>query len=308
MKIIKLIIVLLFTTIITGCASSFKTIKPKNQEFSHKIETKELTIEYNPNILNHSKNTRFQKKADKKNISFIVGKFTNKSSDTLNLAENVIFNIEQKSVNETFSKLKQKPWTYFLALISAGFTISSEGNSGYLGFNPFGFIYAIPNFVVATIANNKMKKELNKYDLNNINIPPNESKYGLISYNKKNTENLKIEVINGLKVNSQTSYSKYNSFIVENCMEFEENKDKSYEKYRENLILCLNKSKLINIVIPFEKKYKNGKTKILGINAKHKLGRNSNYLYKIGTWAFYSENGELEKYIEYDVNGKEVNK
>ena len=47
---------------------------------------------------------------------------------------------------------------------------------------------------------------------------------------------------------------------------------------------------------------------ILGINAKHKLGRNSNYLYKVGTWAFYSKDGELEKYIEYDVNGKEVKK
>jgi hypothetical protein len=44
------------------------------------------------------------------------------------------------------------------------------------------------------------------------------------------------------------------------------------------------------------------------IFAKHKLGRNSNFLYKVGTWAFYSKDGELEEYIKYDVNGKEVKK
>lgn len=308
MKKITPIITLIFITIITSCASSFKTLNPENQEFSHKVETKELIVEYNPKLLEHSKNTRFQKKIDRKKVSFIVGKFTNKSSDTLNLADDVIFNIENKSVNESYSKLKQKPWTYFLALISAGFTISSEGSSGSLGVNPFALIYSIPNSIVATIANKKMKKELNKYNLKNINVPPNESKYGLISYDTKDTDNLKIETINGLKVESQTSYSKYNSFIIENCIEYSENVNDSYEKYRNDLILCLNKSKLVQTVTPFERKYKNGKIKILGINAKHKLGRNSNYLYKIGTWAFYSENGKLEKYIRYDINGKEVTK
>tara|TARA_B110001469_G_C9561191_1_gene278378 strand:- start:60 stop:1040 length:981 start_codon:yes stop_codon:yes gene_type:complete len=308
MKIIKSIIIFVFIIIFSSCASSFKTINPENQEFSHRIETKALTVEYNPNILKHSKNTRFQKKANKKNISFIVGKFTNNSSDTLNLGENVIFNIEKKSINESYSKLKQRPWTYFLALISAGFTISSQGNSGYLGINPLALIYSIPNSIIATIANKKMKKEFKKYDLKNITVPPNESKYGLISYNNKNSESLNIEMINGLKIDSKNYSSKYKSFIIENCIEYDESKYKSYEEYRNNLVLCLNKSKLVSTVSTFENKYKNGKTKILGINAKHKLGRNSNYLYKVGTWAFYSKDGELEKYIEYDVNGKEVKK
>tara|TARA_B110000971_G_C20027772_1_gene509807 strand:+ start:2367 stop:3293 length:927 start_codon:yes stop_codon:yes gene_type:complete len=308
MKIIKSIIVFVFITILTSCASSFKTINPKNQEFSHRIETKGLTVEYNPNILKHSKNTRFQKKADKKNISFIVGKFTNTSSDTLNLGENVIFNIEKTSTNESYSTLKQRPWTYFLALISAGFTIGSQSNSGYLGINPLALIYSIPNSIIATIANKKMKKELKKYDLKNINVPPKESKYGLISYNTKNSESLNIEMINGLKIDSQNYTSKYKSFIIENCIEYNESNYKSYKEYRNNLILCLNKSKLVGAVSPFEDKYKNGKTKILGIFAKHKLGRNSNFLYKVGTWAFYSKDGELEEYIKYDVNGKEVKK
>ena len=309
MKIIKSIIIFVFVLIFSSCASSFKTINPENQEFSHRIETKALTIEYNPNILEHSKNTWFQKKADKKNISFIVGKFTNNSSDTLNLGENVIFNIEKKSINESYSKLKQRPWTYFLALISAGFTISSQGSSsGYFGFNPYALIYSIPNSIIATIANKKMKKELKKYDLKNITVPPNESKYGLISYNNKYSKSLNIEIINGLKIDSKNYSSKYKSFLIENCLDYNENKYKSYEEYLNNLVLCLNKSKLVSNVIPYEKLHKNGKTKVLGINAKHKLGRNSNYLYKVGTWAFYSKNGELEKYIEYDVNGKEVKK
>jgi len=297
---------LLFVLLLTSCASTFKQINPENQEFSHRIETNDLLVEYNPNILKYSKNTRIQKKADKKNISFIIGKFTNKSSDSIHLSEDVTFNIQNKNIEESYSKLKQRPWTYYLALISAGFTVSSEGSSGFIGINPFALIYSIPNSIVATIANKKMKKELNNYSLENKILAPNESKYGLITFDNSSNSLLNIERVRGLKIDSKTYSSKYGSILIENCITYDKQKYKSYEEYRNNLIQCLEESKLAKNVKPFERKYKNGKYKVLGINAKHQFGRNSNYLYKVGTWAFYNEDGTIENLIEYDVNGKEI--
>ena len=57
---LKLSLTLLLTALLlTSCASAFKHINPENQEFSHRIETDKLFLEYNPNVLKHSKNTIF---------------------------------------------------------------------------------------------------------------------------------------------------------------------------------------------------------------------------------------------------------
>lgn len=305
-----LVVVLLFTS----CASTFKKINPDNQEFSHRIETNDLSIEYNPNILKYSRNTRLQKKADKKNISFIIGKFTNKSSDSIDLSRDLIFNIQNKNIKESYSKLKQRPWTYYLALISAGFdvtTVNSGGStssstSAFIGINPWALIYSIPNSIIATVANKKMKKELNKYYLENKVLAPNETTYGLITFDKVNNSFLDIESLKGSNVDSKTYSSKYGSFLIEKCIKYDKEKFNSYSDYQQNLIKCLEKSKLAKNVKSYEKKYKNGNFKILGIHAKHQFGRNSNYLYKVGTWAFYNEDGTIEKLIKYDTNGKEI--
>jgi len=299
---------LLIVLIFTSCASSFKPINPENQEFSHRSETNNLSIEYNPNILKYSKNTKFQKKVDRKKISFIIGKFTNKGSDSINLSKDVTFNVQNKSIEETYSKLKQRPWTYYLALISAGFSVNSEGSSGSIGINPLALAYSIPNSIVAAIANKKMKKELNKYNFENKVVAPNESKYVSMAYDNINNSILEIKTVKGSKVDSKTNSAEYGSFLIDNCIDYDKQRYSSYNNYHKNLMQCLEASKLARNVIPFERKYKNGKTKILGVNAKHKLGKNPNYLYKIGTWAFYKEDGTIEKFIEYDTNGKEIQK
>lgn len=297
----------LLVLVLTSCASSFKQINPEDQEFSHKVESDDLLIEYNPNILKYSKNTKFQKRADRKNLSFILGKFTNKSSESINLSEDVTFNIQPKEIKDSYSKLKQRPLTYYLALISVGFTVSSDGNSGgSIGINPYALVYSIPNSIIASNANKKMREELNKYDIENKVLAPNESKYALITFENKGGSILDIETIKGAKVETNKYSSAYGSLLVESCIKYDKEKYQSYEDYRNNLIQCLKESKLVKYVTTYEKNYKNGNPKVLGLNAKHELGNNKDYLYKIGTWAFYNEDGTLEKLVEYDLNGKEI--
>ena len=305
-KTTRLLTLLSVIILFSSCASKFRALKPETQEFSHVIDTGDLLIEYNPNLLKYSKNKKIQKKADKKHISLIIAKFTNKSSNPIDIPKDIVFNNDILNTDYSYKKLKQKPWTYYIALISAGFNFSSEGSSGSIGINPLALIYSIPNSIIASVANKKMKKELNNYSLENKILAPNESKYGLITFDNSNNSVLNIETVKGIKVNSKTNSSKYGSLLIENCIAYDKQKYNSYEEYRRNLIQCLEKSKLANNVTPFERKHKNGKYKVLGINAKHQFGRNSNYLYKVGTWAFYNEDGTIKKLIKYDVNGKEI--
>ncbi len=291
--------------LLTSCASAFKNINPENQEFSHRIETNTLSLEYNPDILRHSRNSKFQRKANRKDVGFIVGKFTNKSADSIHLGKDVTFNLEKRSTKETYSKLKQSPLIYYLALVSVGVSFSSrEGTNAFIGFNPFGLIYALPNSIVAAVANTKMKKELSKYDLENKVIGPNESTYGLLTYNNLYTPTLKIETVKGVKVDSKTHASRYGSLLVEQCMAYDQKAYSSYEEYRKSFIQCLQSSKLVRSVTTFDRKYKNGNPKVIGINAKHNLEKSSNYLYKVGTWAYYNEDGTVEKFVEYGINGQ----
>jgi hypothetical protein len=302
-----LLIVTITPLLLFSCASSYKTIEPETQEFSHKIETEKLTVEYNPEILKLTNNKKFQKRVDKRDIGFAFAKFSNKSDDTLNLSKDVIFKTQRGSSTiltkeEIYNKIKQRPWTYYLALLSAGFSFGSEGSSGFIGINALGLIYAIPNSIIASVANKKMRKEFEKYNFHTAIINPSESKFVLLNFvDEDKSGRLSIESIKGEKVNIQSVILPNN---FDDYLKYDKEKHLNFQLYQEYLIKNLNESKLVIRVTVYERKYKNNQIKSIGTHAQHKLGENSSYLYKIGTWITYYKNGDIKEYIDYNIIGE----
>lgn len=54
------------------------------------------------------------------------------------------------------------------------------------------------------------------------------------------------------------------------------------------------------------KVYNTEKTKSVGIIVRHNFGGNDQFLYKVGSWRYYYENGNLKEEIIYDIRGKKL--
>lgn len=96
--------------------------------------------------------------------------------------------------------------------------------------------------------------------------------------------------------------------LMDNLYKTEE--DSSFQLYY-NKILKLTIHPEFEKVELYHEEYSNGNLKVIGLNAKHKLGEsgddiysNNNYYNKIGTWRYFYENGQLKNLIDYNLNEK----
>lgn len=80
------------------------------------------------------------------------------------------------------------------------------------------------------------------------------------------------------------------------------NTDSTFNKYYKRILRWKTASGFNDVKI-IEKNYSDGKTKIIGLEAKHTLESNGNFYYKIGTWKTYFNNGILKSEIDYNLLG-----
>lgn len=79
--------------------------------------------------------------------------------------------------------------------------------------------------------------------------------------------------------------------------------DSSYQKYIDRIQSLLQQDKKVISYKLYEYKYGKGKIKSRGLKAKHTYGINEDFNYTIGTWEYYTKGGEVEKTINYNLNG-----
>jgi hypothetical protein len=117
----------------------------------------------------------------------------------------------------------------------------------------------------------------------------------LIMYSKKH---LKDQVSREEPLNNKTA----------NVVILKKDNDSTDQLYYNRVYNRLKKDPSI-IETKLEKKFYNtGKTKSIGIIVRHNFDGNDQYLYKIGTWRYYYENGNLQEEIIYDINANKLSR
>lgn len=187
-----------------SCAVSHKPISLNNIETIDNIRySEEIIITYSDtNILLNSDNSRYAKKARRKNLQIIPICIQNNSSDTFFIENNhtdVFIDFEPVLIlkkEDYYKKIKQHPVYYTIVIFIAIVYYFPPTNMGIQFFpqNPTGLFipWGIWNIIKAKKANKLLFIDLEKFDLSNKKIPPGESLCGFICVKSEKSGNLLI--------------------------------------------------------------------------------------------------------------------
>jgi hypothetical protein len=113
----------------------------------------------------------------------------------------------------------------------------------------------------------------------------------IIKYSEKHRDDL---------VEPETSFMKDAGNLC-----FQTENDSTWENYYKRILDFASDPEILNIQLRKEE-YGNGALKNIGIMAMHKQAGDQYLFYRIGTWRYYYKNGQLQEYIEYDMNQKKI--
>lgn len=187
-----------------SCAVSHKQLSLNSIGISDSIRySEEIIITYSDtNILLNSDNSRYAKKAKRKNLQLIPICVQNHSSDTFfidNKHTDVFIDFEPAFLLEKedyYKKIKQHPVYYTIGIFIAIVYYFPPTNMGIQFFpqNPTGLFipWGIYSIIKAKKANKLLFVDLEKFDLFNKKIPPRESFCGFICVKSEKSGNLLI--------------------------------------------------------------------------------------------------------------------
>lgn len=307
-------IVILSSTFILAlsCAVSYKPLCPEEFVYYNKLVSDSIEVGYNTKILNSSDNIYAQRKAKKKNVNFIGLRVENKSDKTINLSEDFVFLATDSiiiplSVDESYNYLKQKPAIYYLSLLSVSLSVGSGGAGAVVFINPLSLVYAVPNSIIAGIANKNMKEEFYSYDYYKTVVLPGEISYSFLCFTGDKDQDINIYSYQGLLSNNLL-FHHVNS--IDSILYFNSDRYSDFDSYYTFLLKEFALDPNFKDIELIKSEYRNGNVKYEGLEANHLWSNNPEYAYKIGTWRSFYENGQLKEYIDYnltqDKNGRYV--
>jgi len=202
MKIIKIIIVCILTSLLTNCASGYQIINPKDINYVSKHEAKNIKFEYKYELLDK----KYAKKEIKKGIKLVAIKITNNSEEDLIFGKDLTLTFENDSEinimnnDNVFKSLKQSSASYLFYLLLTPlnlYTTNVSSNGIETNSFPIGLFIgpglAGGNLIAAASANKKFKEELLDYNINGTIIKKGETKHGLIGFKTNSFEALKLK-------------------------------------------------------------------------------------------------------------------
>lgn len=195
MKFLKLISLLLFITLMQGCASRYQKIEPEKIDYIASNPFEKITLDYKYDLLSK----KYKKKETGNNIKLVAVKITNNSNKDLIFGKNIkIISSNNREIdivdNETIFKiLRQRPASYLWYMLLAPLNIYEGGNTTPIG------LALVPgavggNIIIANSANKKFRNELIKYNITGLTIKKGEILYGLIGINSNSYESLKLKI------------------------------------------------------------------------------------------------------------------
>ncbi len=198
----RLILYVLVSSVLFGCAASYRPIEPEKLVFSSQESDKGVNFGYRYEVLSFRGNKKSAKKERKKNVLVVALKIENNSGIGLKLGENFniysgdnhIYPMEPETV---FKELRQTVPVYLLYSLVVLNKVECDDLTGRCTSSllfPIGIPIAVGNMLVAGSANKNFLNELTRYNLYNKEIAPGEVVYALIGIPDTGFQPLKVEV------------------------------------------------------------------------------------------------------------------
>jgi len=298
------IFIILLGVFFTSCASIYHDVHPEKQAYYDQLFYDSLEISYKYDINKLKRNNKIARKEKRKGYKIVALKIKNLSEDTIKFSNDVSLSINGRiikplNIEETYKLFKQHPWPYAFAIFTYTYSNVNGESSFDMQLNPFGIAYALTNIIIATNSNLRFSEQLQSYDVNNMIIPPYCDKYGLLCFSSSITDRIELNTFkdNKIQITDNTTNLNINSLIKYN------DKFDSFDQYYDFLIKTFGQDKSFKEIELYKSEYKNGKIKSIGIKAKHDYGVND-YSYKIGTWRYFYNNGEVKEIINFNLREK----
>jgi hypothetical protein len=201
----KILSLLIAMSILTGCASGYDKITPKNLNYLSKNTSNDVTLEYKYGLLTK----KYEKKEEKNDIKLVALKITNNSNVDYTFGNNLSLTYENGNTvfllesDKTFKTIKQSPASYLWYLLLTPIqlfktTTNQYGQPESESIFPIGLILgpgiAGANMLGASDANKNFKNDLTEYNIIGKTIKKGETVYGLIGLQSKSYEALKLKL------------------------------------------------------------------------------------------------------------------
>ena len=191
--------VIFFTiSFICGCASGYKAIKPETLTYVSTITDNSVILKYKYGVLTK----RYAVRERKQHLELFAVSITNNSNKDLVFGKDVIILSGDKPAEiipyqTVYKQVKQRQAVYLLYLLLTPARFNTRGG-GQTSTVPIGYAVGpgltLANMVAVNNANNNLRKELLKYDLNGTTIKKGQTVYGLAGIHADSPDALKIRL------------------------------------------------------------------------------------------------------------------
>lgn len=191
-SIFRLALLMVTILLLTGCAASYRTIRPETFNYPSTVTEDGIQISYKYDVFRSSGNKRYANKEINQGLRLIAIQIKNQSDSTIRLSRDCdlyagdirVLPMEVATISD---RLKQQVWPYYfymlMTFVRLEYTITTPSTIT-TGSWPIGYVLGpgltILNVTKASNANHKLYINLNVADIWNRDILGGETVYGLI--------------------------------------------------------------------------------------------------------------------------------
>jgi hypothetical protein len=195
------LVIILIIFALGGCAASYSPINPEVRKYRSGDSLAPVSFMYRYDVLSLRGNKRYSKKELKNGLNVVAVRITNNTDSIIHTSDLRLFygSREIIPVNPEVAAMQLKQGTaIYLLYCLLGLYITNAESTGYgvqekTTFIPIGIPIAAGNMIGAGAANKNLKKEFLKYDINNKDINPHETLYGIITLKETGHEVLTLK-------------------------------------------------------------------------------------------------------------------
>lgn len=189
----KALVTVVAIVLLSGCASSYKSLYPENMHYEARSESNGVVLQYKHGVLGEQGNKKYVKKETRNFVKVVAVKLTNNSASMIDVSQDVKFfsGPNQFSPLEptlAHSRLKQGVPIYLLYMLFTPLQItrstSVNGRITESSSTPIGVVLGpgltLFNILRAGSANQSMLRNLQQYSVLNRQIAPGETLHGLV--------------------------------------------------------------------------------------------------------------------------------
>lgn len=186
----RFLLLLFCASVLAQCAVRYKPVNPETVAYDGLEENDDLRFAYRYDVLKYRRNFKLARYQEDLGAMVIAVQITNKTSRPLNIARDMDLFTEEGEYPYTMAggkaikELSQPvgPYLFYGLIVYARFDCEDVGRDcGVSHVIPVGLGFAAFNMIRAHKANRALEKEFKQYDLENLEIAPGQTVYGIVA-------------------------------------------------------------------------------------------------------------------------------